>query len=493
MPKKIDFYRLSRPMQDRFAAATRRSAPPAPLLFGPAPRARAWAYLAASGVLAVVAAGVLLTGWGKVSSPLALHGKSALAVDVALFAAAAYCVVHAAAILRALELMPWRPGVFLFPAAVVDARRTVLQVWPVGEAESFEHVGAPQPGLALRMRDGSRVIVPAATAAEVERADAALQALRGDLAKATAEQDVHMLAELDPLHDSALSSPIGPTEAMKRTLPAWIRLDWAIATAVGIAAGLGLGTARNSMSDDAMYRGIVSAGSAADLRSYLVHGGRHSGEVRDVLLPRALLRDAEAQGTVEAVKTFAASYPNSKIGAEVDAALRVAMLAELDKAKKAGTVSALDTFARNYPDHVVDRELKAARHALYVQALAAWKEKSSTDAGAKAFMERLLAWTEKNGATSEMRFRLKPSKSLEDADKSAMKSGHYPGADALPSRYVTAAALRPREDRVEQSLAQAFGAVFAADVLALHPAEPLAVDEPVPNKVPTLHASTPRT
>ena len=202
MPKKIDFYRLSRPMQDRFAAATRRTAPPAPILFGPAPRTRAWGYLGASGVF-LLAAGILLhAGWGEVSSPLALHGTKALALDVALLAAAAYCVVHAAAILRGLEVMPWRPGMFLFPAAVVDARRPVFQVWPVTESESVERVVSPGPGLALRMRDGTRVVVPAASAAEVERADVALQSFRGELAKAIAAQDVHM-----PVSYTHLSAP----------------------------------------------------------------------------------------------------------------------------------------------------------------------------------------------------------------------------------------------------------------------------------------------
>jgi hypothetical protein len=203
-------------------------------------------------------------------------------------------------------------------------------------------------------------------------------------------------------------------------------------------------------------------------------------------LPRAQLQQAEAQGTVEAVQDFAASHPASKIGPEIDAALHRVMLAELEKAKKVGTVAALDQFTRKYPDRTVARELKAARHALYAQALAAWKEKTETDPSAKAFMERLLAWAEKNGATSEMRFRLKPSKSIDDADKSAVKSGHFPGPDALPSKYVVPAALRPREEKVEQSLAQAFAAAFPSDVLVLQPAEPLAADAPVPTKVPTL-------
>jgi hypothetical protein len=95
-------------------------------------------------------------------------------------------------------------------------------------------------------------------------------------------------------------------------------------------------------------------------------------------------------------------------------------------------------------------------------------------------MERLFAWAEKNGAAFDVRFRLKPPKTFDDADKSIIKSGHYPGPDALPSRYVTADTLRGREARVAQSIAQAFDGAFPADVLALRLGEPLAPDAPMP-------------
>ena len=57
----------------------------------------------------------------------------------------------------------------------------------------------------------------------------------------------------------------------------------------------------------------------------------------------------------------------------------------------------------------------------------------------------------------EVRFRLRPSKTLEDADKSAMKSNHYPGPDALPSKHVTPEAMHPREERVAADLVQGLG------------------------------------
>jgi hypothetical protein len=506
LPRKIDFYRLPRPVQDRFAAATRRSAPPAPLLFCPAPSKSVWAYLVASGALALGATVLLLAGWGNIDSPFALHGKRLLAVDVALFAASAYGVVHAMGILRALDALPWRAGTYLFPACVVNADGPALLVWPVSEAEAVERVATPVSGLALRMGDGSRVVVPARADA-AERAEAALRTIRQELARAIAEDDAHALAELDPLHDRAMSSPVGPTESMRPQVPVSKRFDWAIALAVGALLGLAIGTTRNSMSDEAMYRSTVATSSVAGYQRYLAQGGKHADEVRDVLLPRLELRDAEAQGTIEALQAFIAAHPTAKIGPEVDAALRRAMLLELDKAKKAGTVAALDDFAQKYPDdgtspapdgaalptppghgqELVSAELKAARHALYVAALAAWRKKAQPDAATDAFMGRLLAWAERTkGPSCEVRFRFKPSQSLDDADKSVMKSGHFPGPDALPSKYVTSDAMRQREQRVAQSLVEGFASAFPADVLLARAGDRIAPDAPMPGSPPML-------
>jgi hypothetical protein len=204
-------------------------------------------------------------------------------------------------------------------------------------------------------------------------------------------------------------------------------------------------------------------------------------------LPRAELQTAEASGSVEAVQAFAQAHAASKIGSEIDGALRRAMLAELDKAKKLGTVAGLDDFARKYPDNNLAPELKAARHALYAQALAGWKKKAQADAGTSAFMERLFAWAEKSGSPAcEVRFRLKPSKSLDDADKKAMTSMHYPGPDALPSKYVTTAAMRTREQRVAADVVKGFADEISPDVLAVRSGEPLDAAAPNPTAVPTL-------
>jgi hypothetical protein len=485
--KKVEFYRLPRPVQDRFAAATKRTAPPAPLLFKPAPRTTVWAYLGGSLVVALVAAGVLRMGWGQVDSPLALHGLKMVVVDVLLWAVAAYGVVHAMSLLRALDVLPYKAGTYLFPGCLVEALGPTLRVWAVGDAESVELVTAPAHAIQLHMRDGSRVAVPARNLEDGQRVEKALESMRSDLARAIAEDDMHVLAELDPLHDSAMSSPIGPSEPMTYSVPAWTRFDWGVALAAGVVLGLVLAWTRNGMSDEAMFRAVAASATAPAYRQYMAQGGSHSAEVRDTLLPRLELREAEAQGTPEAVQAFAKDHASSKIGPEIEAALHRSLQGQLDKARQAGTITALDDLAKKYPDGGLEPDIKAAKHVLYAQAFADWKKKATPDAATAAFMERLLAQVEKSGqATVDVRFRLKPSKTLADADKQVTKSNHFPGPDALPSKYVTDAAMHKREQRVAGDLVKGLGAELPADVLALRAGEPLAADAPLPKDVPTL-------
>ena len=135
-----------------------------------------------------------------------------------------------------------------------------------------------------------------------------------------------------------------------------------------------------------------------------------------------------------------------------------------------------------------DQQSILRRHeTLYAQALAGWKKKAQADAGTNAFMERLFAWVEKSGSPAcEVRFRLRPSKSIDDADKKAMKSMHYPGPDALPSKYVTTAAMRAREQRVAADVVKGFAVEIPPDVLAVRAGEPLDAAAPNPTTLPTL-------
>jgi len=487
LPKAVDFRRLSRPVQERFAAATRGTAPPTPLLYWRARRTGAWRSLGASALLALAAMLLLKAGYGDVRSPFAIHGPRMLAADTLLVSAVVYGVVHAAAILRALGGPPYRAGTYLFPACIVEARGPVLRVWPVDDVQTVERLTAPTPALAFRMCEGSRLVVPARSIEDAARAEAALASVQPTLMHALADDDAQVLLELDPLHDGALSNPLGPTESMKRVAPSWIRFDWAVASCLGVVLGIAIGAARNAASDEAMFRSVAAAPSITAYDRYLSHDGRYAGDVRARLLPLAELRSAEATGSIEAVRAFAQAHASSPIQPEIQAAVRRAWLAQLHEAEALGTVRALDDLRKSSPDGPLDAEVEAARHAIYARAFAAWKAKAQPDAATAAFIERLLAWAEQSDApTVEVRFQLEPSKTLGAADRQVTTSAHFPGPDALPSRYLTADAMKAQEDRVARDWIRALGREFSPDVLSARQGAPLHAGASAPTTAPTL-------
>ena len=486
--KKVDFYLLPRPIQDRFVAATRRTAPPTPVLYQKPPRTMVWALPRGSGVVALLALALLRAGWGDVTSPMALHGVKLVVLDVLLWRRP-----------RTASSTPWpscgrsircptRPGTYLFPACLVEALGPVLRVWAVVDAESVERLATPGAGLELRMRDGSRVTVLARSVDEAERAEKQLTQTRAELARAFAEEEAHVLAELDPLHDSALSSPIGPTEMMKPAVPAWTRFDWGVAAAAGLALGLGLGSARNGVSDDAMYRAVAGSASVPMYEQYLSQGGRHSDEVRDVLLPRAELQAAEAKGTVEAVQAFVQAHPSSKIrpGGRRGPAARDAGGA------RQGEEARHHRRARRLREEVPGQQPRARAQGGAPRALRPGPRRLEEE-GARPTPGRAPSWTASSrGSRRAGAPRARCASACGRRRRSrtrtsrCMKSNHYPGPDALPSKYVTTAAMRAREQRVAADIVQGFAGEIPADVLAVRAADPLAGDAPNPTGVPTL-------
>jgi hypothetical protein len=483
-PRQVEFERLPRSVQDRFVAVTRGDAAPTPLFVHHAPRPGAWLCVGASALLAIATFLLLRAGYGEVGSSLAMHGPKMRVVDAVLLAAVAYGLLHAASMGRAVRALPYRTGTFVFPGCVVEAYGPVLRVWPIADADAIETRAGPTPALALRMRDGTRVVVPARSVLDVAHAVDAIVSSRPALMRALAEGDGRVPAELDPLHQGA--DHAGPTASMTIRPPAWVRFDWAPALGAGALLAVAVVAMRNEASDEAMFRSVAASRAIADYERYLSWGGKHSHEIRDVLLPRAELRRAEAAGTVEAVRAVARAHPTSSILPEIDAALRRALRAQLERAKSAGTVRALDEFSRRYPDADLDAELRAARHALYEKALADWQSTTHPDATTTAWMERLLAWAEqRHDPTLEVRFELRPSKTLADADAQIRKSAHYPGPDALPSRYLTDEAMKLREQRLAAHIERAVARHVPPDVLSARPGKRIAAGAPAP-ALPTL-------
>jgi hypothetical protein len=459
-------------------------------MFKPAPYIAAYAWIGGSVAFVVAAIVVTRLGFGDWSSGIAHQRAPFVALYAALFAGAAFAAIRAVTLFHRPKTLPFAPGIYVFPSSLIDARSHRIRVFPMRELVSVDRHPTPVSTFHFVFEGGVKIAIPVPDLEKAEKAEKALAAAREALQHALEDEGPRSMAGIDPLFGGSVQSPLGPTESLTRYIPTWARLGWAMAIAVGLVVAPIVWMTRNSSSDEKMFAAAKSAQTVAAYKGYLAQGGPHSGEVGQILLPRAELRDAEKVGTVDALIAFADSHKGSKIDPEIQASLRKTMLGELDKAKGEGTVSALKAFAVRFPDNKVGPELRTATHALYMAALEAYKSKMTDKDATTAFslVQRMLAFTEKSGAPDlEVRFHLRASKTLAAADTQAEKSKYFNGKESYPSHYFEASRLASREGDLAKAFIDKIAETFPADILAAKLGDRIDGDTvPTTFKVPTI-------
>ncbi len=476
--RHVDFYKLSRPVQDQFVASARSTGVPGPLLKTPATTKKQLVWLGISGGAAAALALVYVIGFGTLGNPLAIHGTPLVAIYVALGFVIAFGILKAASHRRAIRALPYPAGIYVFPANLVDATAAKLKVFAMSDLVSSEPVAGPEPRFVLAFPGSAKFAFPIADLDQASALQRAFATAKSQLERALSTHDPRAMAALDPLYDSAFSSPIGPTAPLEANEPIWSRVPWGVAAAFALMAGPAIFWLRNVQSDNRLFASVSEANTVSAFHAYLDQGVHHRTVIEETLLPRAELREAEKPGTVEAIEKYQAEHPRTWIDGEVKASLRTALLAELEQAKKAGTLAALRDFVKRHPGNGLDAEIKTANHAVYVAALEAYRAHASEkDPAVVPFVERLLAAAEKSGPRVEVRFRRKVSKSLARADAAVSKSKMFQGVTSLPSRFLDEKHDAVREQALVASLAARFAEIFPTEILSLQPGELIADPE----------------
>ncbi|WP_394822164.1 hypothetical protein [Pendulispora albinea] len=487
----VDFYKLTRPVQERFLGSVRGSGMPVPILEVHVGPKEPYAWLGLSAVASLLLLILYRLGYGSLDSPFAIQRTWTVAAYV-LVALIAFGIVRALAVWRAVRVLPYKPGVYVFPIGVIDARRHTMRVYHLAELKNVEGPTAGQ--FVLSFEGGPRFVFPAPDKEKAERALRSLNTARTQHIEATSARESirpKAIAAIDPLQDGGFASPLVPKTPIARATPVWSRA-WLVAPIVGLAVGHALWTGRNAWSDERMFATAKTKNDVASYRAYLARGAAgssHRAEVETVLLPRAELREAERVGTVDAIEAYMQAHPQIKIQNEVSAVLRQAMLAELATTKQAGTVSALNDFEKRRPDHKLAAEIQTAKHAVYAAAFESYRPMANPkDPTALAFIERLLGFAERKGPRVEVRFQREIGKALEKADTAVGKSRMFMGGQSFPTRYFDVAHARSRETYAGRIIVEQFGQVFPKDILDVTMGEPLSEpDAPLPEPtVPTL-------
>jgi hypothetical protein len=476
----VDFYKLPRALQDRFVGSVQSGFPPAPLLALKATTPRKFMWLALSAFCFVALVVVTRLGYGNLESGLALHGAKLIPLYLVLAFGLVFGLVAAAAQAIRERALPYASGVYLFPACAIDARSESFKVHATSDLISVQPEGGR---IAVAFAGGAKFVFPAT--GDIGALIAEVNAGRDRAMRARATEDPAELIAADPLHNPRFSSPVGPREPYAMRRPPWGKHGWVIALVAGVALSPALWALRNSGSDKKMYALATRANDTAGYRAYLAHGRKYETEVKDILLPRAELRDAVRAGTVEALLAYKASHPKSRIGPEVASAIRAAMLGELEKAKADGKLQSLEAFATKFPDHGVDAELKAAIHAVYVRELESYKTRCpNKDKTVLPFVERLYAYAEQKGGKIQVRVRRKPSGSLGRADHFVSKTPTFMGEISYPSRYFDEKHAAPREAKLRKELVAKFAEL--GPLFTIEDGEPVTGETLPPVDVPTI-------
>lgn len=489
--KRLDFYALSRNVQDRLVAAFRGEFEPKPLLSRRAKRSTDLVWLAMAAAALVLLAAFCGLGYGALGSRLARHSLPLVGLYVVLAALVALGLLQATAYRVIRRGLPYARGIYLFPGNLIDARDRKLWVYPL---ETATEITGPEPR-AVELRFGTRgfrfAVDPAAREQTVERISKAAERMKGELS-----DDERQF--LDPLQPPKVVSPLASDVPFAPRRALWLRARWVIVAAVGLL-GVALHQARDRGSDARMLAFAKGHDDVETYQRYLAQGTVGHAQVARVLLPRAALRGAVAQGTVEAIQQFSRTYPDTDIGPEVATALRAALEAALAEAKRKGTLGALVAFADRYPQHGLADPLKQAQHAIYARALERHRAALPKDNPLLAsFLEKLLAMAERlgvsktptgiKGPTVEVRVRRMPSRGFDAADKQVRRNPWYNGEASLPSRYVDAAHVEPHETKAAAAFAETFAQQFDPEILTFVAGAPIveAGDKLPAVTVPTL-------
>ena len=421
---KVDFWALTRPIQERFVATTEGGAAPAPLAIRPLSRdARSLAY-SAFGVFATLSGIALLRlGFGDLSSRYALAPAAFIALYSGCFFLAAVGFFLAAARYVKAYAVPYLPALYLYPIGVIDARSPELVVHRISEQTDARFDSARS---ALRIElDGAHFEFPAADAAQAEQAAATVLGLRDRLASSAPDSTAREQSLLDPLVDNGFKNPFAPAEPLRKALPGWIKTWPIVALLVGVLLGGAAFLVRNHLSEGRLYAAARRADSTEAYRTYLARGGSNP-DVRALLLPRTELRDAQRGGSVSAIEQYLDSHPNTPIKVEVDAALQQALLKELSQAEAAGTLGALKEFSSKYGHYsLLASNIEQAINARIETVLRQLKPAlAPNQPRLLPFMERLLRYTAKNGPQLLVRFQRKPTETLIAAEKSLRQSAY---------------------------------------------------------------------
>lgn len=483
--KRIDFFSLARPVQERFVESTRGRGAPAPLLVASLPlpvAAIGWALASALSVAGFVYAVKL--GYGKVESPVSLQPSWLLGLEALALILAVLLALMSRRSLRRRQRLPFVPTVYLFPIGAVDARsqNVVVHGW-----EELTNLDIGPSRAKFTFAHGSFQF-PLADPSQAPELSARAEEFRQKLAGGGPPEKE--LVTMDPLRDNGFKNPFSPVDSMRPPRPKRLPILEIGLLAFAVLLAFGVHRLRNHLGERAIYERAVASNTIASYRAYLARGG-HRTDVSELLLPRAELRAAVAENTVEAIESYIEKHPGSKIENEIQTALRAALLRSLEEAKQKGTITALREYEEKYKRHLkLVPELPGARVAYLAGVLDRFHKTAKPSKELWLMARRLIVYADQHGPKVAIRFSRQESRTVEKNEHMLTASAFYGGDKTLPSKVITGTPARSAGEKAAQDLAATLGKAFPPDLVHFEPGPAVDASAPAPRFTePTLFVS----
>ncbi len=481
--KRLEFYKLERPVQERFVNASRGLGVP-PLLVGKqAVPLGAWRWVLLAVLLAAAWLYLAGLGYGKLESSLAVQPRWMGILHVALPVLAGIAALMARRSVARRARLPFVQTTYLFPIGVVNARSAHLVQHGWEDLKQHSIV----PGRASFEFVGGSFTFPVGPSMNLAELEQRVTELKERVGTGTLEE--RDLVLLNPLRDNGFRNPFSPSESMRPLAPKKLVL-WPVLVLVALGLlGVASFAVRNTLGERAIYAVARQKDSVEGYRAYLSRGGKRS-DVTELLLPRAELREAIAAHSVEAIERYMEGHPGSKIQTEVQAALRTALLAALEETKKKNTITAFRAFEKRHARHLpLVPELPQARFAYLSGVLDRFQKEHKPTREEWLLARRLIVYADQHGPEAQIRFAQRESRTLEKNEHLITASAYYGGQKTLPTRYLVGAPVRKAEKAAADELTAGFAEVFPADLLHFELGPPVEGTSTPSFEVPTLFVS----
>lgn len=458
--KRISFYTLKRPLQERFVAATRGLTVPASLAHQPLQIRFPVLWMAGATASLVLFFVVLAVGYGELESNLALAPTWLFVVYGLLLALAVWCGVRAWVQYQRQQRSPFTFGVYLFPGVVVDARTPNLDSYSLIEGAVTNVEGRNL----VVSAEGRAWTFTVSSEGEARQLKEQLDEAMRDAIAAASGAEWH---RFDPFAEPRYSSPLTSREKMAPFSPRWVKWSPVVAVAIAAVIAPAAGATRNLLSERRMYNTAIERNTSAAYLAYLERVGETKRpDVREVRLPTAELNELQARGDLGALEEWASRNEDSKIKPAIDAILRQELLNELVAVARRESLGAVRQFVESHPKHgLVETEVKNVRKKLTRRAFQEYVDNHTTKTeGSNDAIEALLAYIAEHDSKVDVRFQRIMTDKVGRADQVVRNSKYYAPV-MLPSQYFDGKASAKREDQLYRHFEERFRKAFPADVV----------------------------